>query len=207
MKPGRESHKEQLTSPLIVKLGGSLFNQMADLAPILNASTRPLFIIPGGGPFADLVRQVRVNNDAAHWMAIAAMEQYGWFISSFGILTTEKMSMPATTTVLLPYRYFMLNDILPHTWDVTSDTIAAWIADNLHLDLLLLKSVDGIFINGILQEKVTCPIKTDVVDPCFIPFVIRNTVKTTIINGSKPDRVQKYLNGDLIPRTDIGTTF
>ena len=207
MKPGRESHKDQLTSPLIVKLGGSLFNQIADLAPILNASTRPLFIIPGGGPFADLVRQVRVNNDAAHWMAIAAMEQYGWFISSFGILTTEKMSIPATTTVLLPYRYFMLNDILPHTWDVTSDTIAAWVAGNLHLDLLLLKSVDGIFINGILQEKVTCPIKTDVVDPCFIPFVIRNTVKTTIINGSKPDRVEKYLNGDLIPRTDIGTTF
>ena len=107
MKPGWESHKDQLTSPLIVKLGGSLFNQIADLAPILNASTRPLFIIPGGGPFADLVRQIRVNNDAAHWMAIAAMEQYGWFISSFGILTTEKMSMAATTTVLLPYRYFM----------------------------------------------------------------------------------------------------
>ncbi len=207
MKPGRESHKDQLTSPLVVKLGGSLFNQIADIAPILNASARPLFIIPGGGPFADLVRQVQVNNDAAHWMAIAAMEQYGWFISSFGILTTEKMSMPATTTVLLPYRYFMLNDILPHTWDLTSDTIAAWVAGNLHLDLLLLKSVDGIFINGILQGQVTCPIKTDVVDPCFIPFVIKNTVKTTIINGSKPDRVEKYLNGDLVPRTDIGTTF
>jgi hypothetical protein len=77
MKQGRESHKDQSTSPLIVNVGGSLYTRIPDLVPILNASTRPLLIIPGGGPFADLVQQVRVNNEAAHWMAIAAMEQYG----------------------------------------------------------------------------------------------------------------------------------
>jgi aspartokinase-like uncharacterized kinase len=207
MNKSRESPKDQSTPPLIVKVGGSLYNQIPDLAPILIASDRPLFIIPGGGPFADLVRQVRVNNDAAHWMAIAAMEQYGWFISSFGILTTDRIAVPLTTTVLLPYRCLRLTDILPHTWDVTSDTIAAWVAGTLHLDLLLLKSIDGIFINGILQEQVTGLVESDIVDPCFIPFVIKNTVKTTIINGSQPDRVEKYLKGELIPRTEIGTTF
>ena len=90
MKKGRESHKDQSNSPLIVKVGGSLYNQIPDLVPILNASKRPLFIIPGGGQFADIVRQVQVHNDAAHWMAIAAMEQYGWFISSFGMVTTDR---------------------------------------------------------------------------------------------------------------------
>ena len=207
MNKSRESPKDQSTSPLIVKVGGSLYNQIPDLAPILIASDRPLFIIPGGGPFADLVRQVRVNNDAAHWMAIAAMEQYGWFISSFGILTTDRIVVPLTTTVLLPYRCLRLTDVLPHTWDVTSDTIAAWVAGTLHFDLLLLKSIDGIFINGILQEQVAGPVESDIVDPCFIPFVIKNTVKTTIINGSQPDRVEKYLKGELIPRTEICTTF
>jgi aspartokinase-like uncharacterized kinase len=207
MNKSRESPKDQSTSPLIVKVGGSLYNQIPDIAPILIASDRPLFIIPGGGPFADLVRQVRVNNDAAHWMAIAAMEQYGWFISSFGIVTTDRIAVPLTTTILLPYRCLRLTDILPHTWDVTSDTIAAWVAGTLHLDLLLLKSIDGIFINGILQEQVTGPVESDIVDPCFIPFVIKNTVKTTIINGSQPDRVEKYLKGELIPRTEICTTF
>jgi hypothetical protein len=207
MKKSRESPKDQSTSPLIVKVGGSLYNQIPDLAPILIASDRPLFLIPGGGPFADLVRQVRVNNDAAHWMAIAAMEQYGWFISSFGILTTDRIAVPLTTTILLPYRCLRLTDILPHTWDVTSDTIAAWVAGTLHLDLLLLKSIDGIFINGILQEQVTGPVESDIVDPCLIPFVIKNSVKTTIINGSQPDRVEKYLKGELIPRTEICTTF
>jgi aspartokinase-like uncharacterized kinase len=190
-----------------VKVGGSLYNRIPDLVPILNASKRPLFIIPGGGPFADLVRQVRVNNDAAHWMAIAAMEQYGWFISSFGMLTTARIAVPPTTTVFLPYRCLRLTDVLPHTWEVTSDSIAAWVAGTLHLDLLLLKSIDGIFINGILQERVTGLVESDIIDPYFIPFVIENNVKTTIINGSHPDRVEKYLRGDFVPRTEIGTTF
>jgi aspartokinase-like uncharacterized kinase len=207
MKQGRESHKDQTTSPLIVKVGGSLYNRIPYLVPILSASKRPLLIIPGGGPFADLVRQVRVNNDAAHWMAIAAMEQYGWFISSFGILTTDRMAVPLKTTVFLPYRCLIITDVLPHTWEVTSDTIAAWVAGTLHLDLLLLKSTDGIFINGILQEQVIGPVESDIIDPGFIPFVIKNTVKTTIVNGSHPDRVEKYLKGDLVPRTEIGATF
>jgi hypothetical protein len=135
------------------------------------------------------------------------MEQYGWFISSFGILTTDRIAVPMTTTVFLPYRCLRLTDVLPHTWDVTSDTIAAWVAGTLHLDLLLLKSIDGIFINGIFQEQVTGLVESDIIDPFFIPFVIKNTVKTTIINGSQPDRVEKYLKGGLVPRTEIGTTF
>jgi hypothetical protein len=207
MKPGGKSTKDPSTAPLIVKVGGSLYNRIPDIIPVLNASERPLLLIPGGGPFADLVRHVQVDNDTAHWMAIAAMEQYGWFIASFGISTTDMIATPLTTKVFLPYRYLRLTDILPHTWDVTSDTIAAWMADTLHLDLLLLKSVDGIFINGILQKQVTGPVKSDVIDPFFIPFVLKKSVKTTIINGSQPDRVEKYLKGDLVPRTEIGTTF
>ena len=158
-------------------MGGSLYTRIPDLVPILNASKRPLLIIHGGGPFADLVRQVRVNTDAAHWMAIAAMEQYGWFISSFGILTTDRISVPLTTPVFLPYRCLRLTNVLPHSWDETSDTIAAWVTGTLHLNLLLLKSIDGIFINGILQEQVTGLVESDIIDSCFLPFVTKNTGK------------------------------
>jgi aspartokinase-like uncharacterized kinase len=208
MKQGSKSTRDQTTTPLIVKVGGSLYNRIPDLIPVLNASKRPLLLIPGGGPFANLVRHVQADNDTAHWMAIAAMEQYGWFIASFGIATTDVITIPPkTTTVFLPYRYLRSTDVLPHTWDVTSDTIAAWLADTLRLDLLLLKSVDGIFINGIFQKQVTGPVESEVIDPFFIPFVVKKSVKTTIINGSQPDRVEKYLKGGLVPRTEIGTTF
>jgi len=207
MKEEGNSVKDQSTSPLIVKVGGSLYNQIPDLIPVIKASKHPLLLIPGGGPFADLVRRVEVDNDTAHWMAISAMEQFGLFIASFGISTTDAIITPLTTTVFLPYRYLRLTDTLPHTWDVTSDTIAAWVAHVLHLDLLLLKSVDGIFINGIFQEQVTRPVETEVIDPFFIPFVIQNSVRATIINGTQPERLEKYLKGDLVPRTGIGTTF
>ena len=207
MKKGGKSAKGPSTSPLIVKVGGSLYNQIPDLIPVIKASKRPLLLIPGGGPFADLVRSIQVDNDTAHWMALSAMEQFGLFIASFGISTTNAIITPLKTTVFLPYRFLRLTDPLPHTWDVTSDTIAAWVAHSLYLDLLLLKSVDGIFINGIFQEQVTRPVKTDVIDPFFIPFVIQNSVRATIINGTQPERLEKYLKGDLVPRTDIGTTF
>lgn len=207
MRQAGKSAKDHTTSPLIVKVGGSLYNQIPNLIPVLIASERPLLIIPGGGPFADLVRGVQTDNDTAHWMAVLAMEQYGLFIASFGIPTTEVITNPQKTTVFLPYRYFRLNDDLPHSWDVTSDSIAAWVAYVLHLDLLLLKSVDGIFINGIFQEQVTRPTDSDTIDPFLIPFVIEKSIKTTLINGSQPERVQKYLRGKLVPRTEIGTTF
>ena len=96
---------------------------------------------------------------------------------------------------------------LPHSWDVTSDSIAAWVADLLGLDLLLLKSVDGIIENGSLMKQVKIPVKTDVVDPFFIPFVLEKKIKTTIINGSRVDRVEKFLREEAVSGTRIGTTF
>jgi 5-(aminomethyl)-3-furanmethanol phosphate kinase len=193
--------------PLVVKVGGSLFHHVPGLVPGLKESKRPLILIPGGGPFADMVRQCEVDDDTAHWMAVSAMEQFGWFIASHGIPVTTIMGVPGSTTVMLPYQYFIQNDVLSHSWDVTSDTIAAWVAGNLHLNLLLLKSVDGILINGTLQKQVTTPVESDVIDPFFIPYVLKNSIKTTIVNGSQPDRVGKFLKGELVPGTKIGTTF
>jgi len=194
-------------SPVVVKLGGSLFNQIPDLVPVLLASNRPLFIVPGGSMFADGVRKLQVDNDSAHWMAIAAMDQFGWYITSSGVPATDLLQVPDQPVVFLPYCSMRQFDPLPHSWDVTSDSIAAWVADLLGLDLLLLKSVDGIVENGRFKDKVDMPVKTDLVDPFFIPFVLKKRVKTTIINGSCVDRVEKYLKGETVSGSRIGTTF
>jgi aspartokinase-like uncharacterized kinase len=134
--------------------------------------------------FADAIRKSRVDDDSAHWMAIASMDQYGWFIASQGIMATALLQAPKRPVVFLPYCSLRQHDPLPHSWDVTSDSIAAWVADLLGLDLLLLKSVDGILEKGNLINQVKMPVKTEVVDPFFIPFVLEKKLKTTIINGS-----------------------
>lgn len=193
--------------PIVVKLGGSLFNQVPDLVPVLLTSKRPLFIVPGGGIFADAVRKSRVDNDSAHWMAIASMDQYGWYIASRGLLATALLQVPDQPVVFLPYCSLRQLDPLPHSWDVTSDSIAAWVADVLGLDLLVLKSVDGIFKNGSLTKHVETTVGSDTVDPFFLSFVIDKKIKTTIVNGSRIRRVEKFLRGESVPGTTIGTTF
>jgi aspartokinase-like uncharacterized kinase len=203
----RKSSNPPSGHPIVVKLGGSLSSRVPDLVPVLLASGRPLFIVPGGGIFADAVRKYQVDDDSAHWMAIASMDQYGWFIASQGIMAIAHLQEPVRPVVFLPYCSLRQHDPLPHSWDVTSDSIAAWIGDFLGLDLLLLKSVDGILENGNLMEQVKIPVKTEVVDPFFIPFVLEKKLKTTIINGSRVDRVEKFLRGESVSGTRIGTTF
>jgi len=194
-------------SPVVIKLGRSLWNRIPDLIAGLLASERPLFIVPGGGVFADIIRKMPVDDDSAHWMAIAAMDQYGWFIVSQGIMPTTILKVPDRPVVFLPYCSIRQHDPLPHTWDVSSDSIAAWVADYLGLELLLLKSVDGIMENGDLVREVKKPITTEVVDPFFIPFVFDRKITTAIINGSHPDRIDKFLMGQIVSGTRIGTTF
>ena len=194
-------------APLVVKLGGSLHHQIPEIVPLLCQSERPLLVVPGGGLFADAVRQERVADDAAHWMAIAAMEQYAWVIASRGMRITDILAVPETTAVFLPYISMRQRDPLPHSWDVTSDSIAAWISAELGVELLVLKSVDGITLKGIHQDRVTIPIKSDVVDPFFIPFVLKNRIKTTIINGKSFMGLEKFLKGEPVQCTKIGTTF
>ena len=81
-------------------------------------------------------------------MAILGMEQFGWLLSEL-IPGAERRAdlAPAgagRTTVLLPAALPL--DALPASWDVTSDSIAAWVARQIGAGrLVLVKEVDGLF--------------------------------------------------------------
>jgi aspartokinase-like uncharacterized kinase len=203
-----ESDSSQTESaPLVVKLGGSLYTHVPELVPIFRSSTRPLLIVPGGGPFANALRQAGLDEETAHWEAVTAMNIYGRYVASHGLPVTDTLAVPAQTTLFLPGQCLREQDPLPHSWDVTSDTIAAWAAAELHLDLLLLKSVDGIRRGAALVKHIGAPRETEVVDPLFIPYVLEKQVDTFIINGARPEFLTQYLQGDQVPGTRISTTF
>lgn len=196
-----------LTTPIVVKLGGSLFDRTDAVIDTIRSSGRPVLIVPGGGRFADRVRRLNLSDTAAHWMAIAAMEQYGWYIVSHSVPATAELAVPLETTVLLPYCALRKSDPLPHSWDITSDTIAAWVAANLGTELVLLKSVDGIYHHRTLLPRVDQPCPCEEVDPALIPFVLEHNVRTTVINGRFDERVTQVLEGVTPHGTVIDTRF
>ena len=139
----------------VVKLGGGLLAHEGSLDTVLNvladvAADEPLLIIPGGGPFADAVRdqdaRLTLTDDAAHWMAVLGMDQYAHLIASRmprAVLVTDATEMSTALAsrripVLAPYAWLRRADPLPHSWEVTSDSIAAWIARAIAASRLVL---------------------------------------------------------------------
>ena len=61
----------------------------------------------------------------------------------------------AGVAVLAPYRWLRAADVLPHTWDATSDSVAAFVAGALDAErLVLVKPTSG-------------GRRASMVDPCF----------------------------------------
>jgi hypothetical protein len=192
-----------MNKPLIIKIGGSLYPHAREIISTILDENRTTLIIPGGGGFADAVRATQVEGTAAHWMAIAGMEQYGWYLSSFGIETTDIPKFGEEPRVFLPYQFLRLHDTLPHSWDVTSDTISAFVAHQLSADLLILKSLDQIRAMEKPLDRINAPVKTNDLDPCFIPFILENSISGLIINGTIPERIAQALRDTPV----IGTRF
>ncbi|HJJ64655.1 MAG TPA: uridylate kinase [Methanocorpusculum sp.] len=129
---------------VVVKIGGSLIDAAEGVLNELLASGVSALVVPGGGIFADSVRAADLDDDSAHWQAISSMNRYGRYLSTFGFPVTEHLSMPEScVSILLPEKVLREADPLPHSWDVTSDSLALWMAGELGVPLLLVKSRDG----------------------------------------------------------------
>jgi 5-(aminomethyl)-3-furanmethanol phosphate kinase len=139
----------------IIKVGGALAAIPHALDRVCAELTRAsrdhrLLIVPGGGPFADAVREfeqrVGMSSDAAHWMAILAMDQYAHVLAGriTGAVLVETPGViaetvaPGRAAVLAPSRWMRGADVLPHTWEATSDSIAAFVAGALDAARLIL---------------------------------------------------------------------
>jgi 5-(aminomethyl)-3-furanmethanol phosphate kinase len=143
---------------LVVKLGGSLAASTS-LAQWLHELTRNrsarFVVVPGGGPFADAVRAAQhawqFNDQVAHAMALGAMDQFGQMlcgIEAGAVACTTRLQigrawLEGGLPVWLPARLVSRERRLARSWDVTSDTIAAWLAEALGANgLLLVKSCE-----------------------------------------------------------------
>lgn len=190
---------------IVVKLGGSLIHRARELVNEIteysNATGEKILIVPGGGVFADTVRKMNASEEASHWMAILAMEQYGYYLGSgTEAKLTDSLKTGEGVSILLPYALLKKKDELPHTWDVTSDTIGAWVALQLGARFIKATDVDGIYINGVLVNELEASEligKETCVDAQLPHFLMKNKMNCEIINGNCPGRLTSALRGNL----------
>ncbi len=150
----------------VVKVGGSLL-EWPDLPERLHGflneqlgdDTRPLLVV-GGGKSVDVLRDLdrihRLDVTASHLLAIRALDLTSailahLLINSFIVENEYELRAcweRGVIPILAPWRFLQAQARdsaaeLPASWEVTSDSIAAWVAERLGADrLILLKSAD-----------------------------------------------------------------
>ena len=198
----------------VVKVGGGLGRGAGDDALRALCATlgelgrrHPLLVVPGGAWFADAVREAdrrfALPATTSHHMAVLGMEQFGWLLSELipgGERSTHPRVGAGRTTVLLPGALAL--DRLPASWQVTSDSIAAWVAGEAGAGrLVLVKEVDGLFAQWPAQgepiARMTAAelgaLRPAGVDEHLPALLQGATFETWVISGRDPRRLTELL--------------
>lgn len=138
----------------IVKLGGSLAaagTLRSWLAAIERSRSETGYVlVPGGGAFADTVRHMQhrhgFSGEAAHHMALLAMEQYAlmladtapWLALGDSAEEIARAMARGQPVCWLPARMVVADPAIASDWSVTSDSLAAWLARRIGAERLIL---------------------------------------------------------------------
>jgi len=192
----------------VIKVGGSLLDYANQIMTLLKEYD--VVVVPGGGIFADTVRNVynsqSLSEKAAHEMAIMAMNQYGRVLSDIsGIETMETPSDIHTPSIFLPYHFIINNDTLKPSWNVTSDTIACLLADEMGAErFIILTDVRGIILNGKVVQRIHAKDLAEFGKTCVDKEISQYLIKTErdclVVDGRSLEKVKKAVEGE-----DVGT--
>ncbi|MFX1456232.1 MAG: hypothetical protein ACFFDB_12730 [Promethearchaeota archaeon] len=160
----------------IFKIGGKILEDIEDLKSTISQLTQlydkgdlqRIILIPGGGSLANFIRTVynelQFTEELGHWMGIISMNYNGIelgkrfpqieIIEDINRLKIKNKIL----CIFLPYRFLKENDKLPHSWDVTSDSITLFLAKALDIThCFLIKDIDGILNRENLLLKEVSP--------------------------------------------------
>ncbi len=210
----------------VLKVGGSLASYPEKLRALClklcEVSKRhALILVPGGGEFADVVRNIdkrfNLSVEASHHMAILGMDQFGLLLGdlipgSFIVHTlrgAENASALGKLPVFLPSRLMLSEDPLENSWHVTSDSIAAYIAHRLQAKkLLLVTDVDGIYtcdpnekdsgaklIEKLSARELLLEGRRTSVDAFLPKLLLEWKLDCYVVSGLFAERVEAVLDG------------
>ncbi|MHA1195297.1 MAG: amino acid kinase family protein [Promethearchaeota archaeon] len=236
-----------MTKRAIFKIGGSVLKDSESVNNVISQFHELMMqkildliiIVPGGGIFANFIRyadkKLKLGDDPSHWLAILAMNYNGMsLIKKYDkIFLTEDFDelkeFEKGIILFLPFKYLYNNDVLPHSWDVTSDSITLYFANKLNLkSCYLIKDVNGIYGNkGVLIKEITPQelmnlkdntllLKNDItmdivknsspIDSHSLKMINEYHISCTLLNGTEDEIILKYFKSSdkkIIPHTKI----
>jgi len=220
----------------VIKIGGSLFPQKAiELVNSLNNNDNNknnnnghnnknnCLIVTGGGEFANLIRKyddkIDFSNDITHETAIDSMDIIAKLLNDkfdftelvYSIENAKKVNVNGKIPILACSSLLKENEEcteIPHSWDLTSDSISAYIANSLKAKLLITTNVDGIytqkptsvgakFLYEIDAKKLLTFDETSV-DLMLGELLLKFGMNCFVVNGNFPERVLSIIEDNSI---------
>jgi aspartokinase-like uncharacterized kinase len=209
----------------VIKIGGSLAEEPERLRVLCAklgefAKKFAIVVVPGGGRFADVVRdfdqRFTLSSGISHRMAILGMDQFGLLLSqiipdscaTYLLSDAKQLSEIRVVPVFLPSRLMFREEPLENSWDVTSDSIAAYVAGRLHVaKVVLVTDVDGIFtkdpkrhadatlIEQLSAEELLRLKQRTSVDRYLPKLLLEVQIDCYVVNGKHPERIEAVLAG------------
>jgi aspartokinase-like uncharacterized kinase len=188
----------------VVKIGGSLLPVAHEIISAFR--DYEVLLIPGGGIFADTVRGITkkfdISQEKAHVLAILSMHQYGLILSDLsGIPTISDLEDFQKNAILLPLNIVSQSDLEP-SWDVTSDTIAGYIAKLTgNKEFIKITDVDGLIMDGRVIKTISAGklLNTNTcLDKSLPSYLLKWNMDCWVINGRRENNIRKALEGEPI---------
>ncbi len=209
----------------VIKIGGSLALQPEKLRALCEkigalSKKHRLVVVAGGGEFADTVRELderfHLSRAASHRMAILGMDQYGLLLADLfshavtviGFKDVEEAHAAGKLPIFLPSTLMFREDPLENSWDITSDSVAVYLAAQLQAKtVLLVTDVDGIYtsdpklddgaklIEKISPQQLLSMGQRTSVDRNLPKMLQHTSLACFVINGLFPERLEAVLEG------------
>lgn len=189
----------------VLKLGGSLARDPdwlpRWLALVVEHGGGRVIIVPGGGSFADEVRASqrtwRFDDRIAHNMAVLAMAQTAMLMQGLNAALLPAMSeqqirqvlQRQRTAVWMPLELLREQPDALTTWDISSDSLALWLARRLNAErLIVVKScqIDEASDYEQLAER-------GVIDRGFAGLARDAAFPITLLHKAELDQLQDWL--------------
>ena len=176
-------------------------------------------IILGGGEFANLIRKYNeeqeFSDEVTHWTAIDCMDIMAKLVDdkvdsaklAFTVDEVKAISDEGFTPIFIVSEFLKAEDPFECSWDVTSDSIAAYVAHLLNAKLLIVTNVNGIYTQEPKEPGSTFISKIDAttlltfqessIDVMLPSLLLEFGSDCYVVNGKFPERVLSLIDDNI----------